>query len=234
MNSALIALLLSSMPAPTSLWELTREAPLVVFARVESVKKPESHFERVRLRVKEVWKGAPVKTVDVHNLTMTVCPAPDDFPVGREVVVFLEPSKLKASSPLWRSRSMRVVDTPRHLAALKAAVINADDQKADWAVAAFKSEFTRRDALLELEGVELSSSMFEELEQAFIDTPMTDELMLPTMKLFRSHDSERLSSAFAATIDQLAAKETQPKWFFEVVDLQYERVREKRTRDLQP
>lgn len=239
MNTVLLLMTFASMPQPTSLWELTREAPLVLFAEVESI----SHERRrgvfripeevtVRLRVKEVWKGPPVATVDVRSTAWSE---------GLEVVVFLElddlsqfvESKGKKPARVWRSPrslTMQIIHTQSQLAALKSAVINAatmrDDQRTEWGVAAFESEFTRHDALFELgRDATLTHDMLETLELAFIQKPTLDETLLSTMSLLRTHHSERLDLAFGFAIEQLAAREARPSWLPAAVELQAQRVK---------
>ena len=87
-------------PAP-SLWELTRDAELIVLARVEStVRKPTSpvacNHEIFRepaiatLIVEQTWKGPPSDRVEVlYNASSARCPAPPRFEPGLELVAFL-------------------------------------------------------------------------------------------------------------------------------------------------
>ncbi len=88
--------------APMTLWELTLEAELIVWAEVEAVTTRAfkdydeyklSGFEEgvARLRVREVWKGTahPDERVEVAYLPFTSCPAPPRYEQGLLVVAFL-------------------------------------------------------------------------------------------------------------------------------------------------
>lgn len=241
MNTAWLLMAFASMPEPTSLWETTREAPLVIFARVESTTRAGT----ARLRVKEVWKGPPVTNVDVRYDAMSFCPPADSYSEGVDVVVFLEPtfdaanlsdfvaSKGRSPARIWRSTrplTMQTITSQPQLAALKLAVISAaslrDDQRLEWGVAAFESERTRPDALVELgSNPTLTKAQLEKLEDAFIRKPLLDDTLLSTMLLLRPQQTERLNLAFGFAIEQLAARDVQPNWFPEVVELYAQRLK---------
>ncbi|MCP3061958.1 hypothetical protein LXT21_24550 [Myxococcus sp. K38C18041901] len=88
--------------APMTLWELTLEAELIVWAEVEAVTTRTfedydayklSGFEEgvARLRVLEVWKGTahPDERVEVAYSPSMNCPAPPRYVQGLPVVAFL-------------------------------------------------------------------------------------------------------------------------------------------------
>ncbi|SET50895.1 hypothetical protein SAMN05443572_102524 [Myxococcus fulvus] len=91
--------------APRTLWELTRDAELVVWAEVEAVtiRTFEDYDEYelsgleegvARLRVLEVWKGTayPDERVEVAYEPSIYCPAPPRYEQGLLVVAFLSRS----------------------------------------------------------------------------------------------------------------------------------------------
>jgi hypothetical protein len=96
--------------SPVTLWDLTREAELILVAKVqgthagrveiETFKQAlpfvtqgnpgaEASEEFARLEVLEVWKGSAGHLVDVETHSGMVCPAPGRFIVGERVLVFL-------------------------------------------------------------------------------------------------------------------------------------------------
>lgn len=106
-----VVLMLASLPRaeafpinPRTLWELTEEAELAVWADVEEVvamprgesddaENPNPFAgEIARLRVREVWKGSarPDERVEVHFNSGIVCPAPPRYEPGLAVVAFLK------------------------------------------------------------------------------------------------------------------------------------------------
>lgn len=87
---------------PVPMRELWREADLVLVVEVgepewikQNADSDEEDFEiseaRVRLKVKETWKGkAPGEEVEVHFSAALVCPAPPRFEPGKTQLVYLE------------------------------------------------------------------------------------------------------------------------------------------------
>lgn len=87
--------------SPQTLWELTRQAQLVVLVEVETLRQETRrsefdgdvfHFEDgfAHLRVLETWKGPRLERVVVPFNDGVVCPAPPVFVAGKRAVVFLE------------------------------------------------------------------------------------------------------------------------------------------------
>ncbi|MFY1830386.1 hypothetical protein ACN47A_31020 [Myxococcus fulvus] len=88
--------------APMTLWELTLEAELIVWAEVEAVTSRITDSDEdpwlsgieestARLRVIEVWKGTahPDERVEVAYSPSVLCPAPPRYAQGLLVVAFL-------------------------------------------------------------------------------------------------------------------------------------------------
>lgn len=87
--------------SPHTLWELTRQARLVVLAEVEDVTEETQTLEFAgdplilktavaHLRVLEAWKGPRLERLEVPFSPDTVCPAPPSYVKGKRVVAFLE------------------------------------------------------------------------------------------------------------------------------------------------
>lgn len=84
---------------PVSLWDLVRDADLIVVAELEEVVQAppqpegeEHEWDRdvARLRVLESWKGPQLAAVEVNFTLGLVCPAPPRFVAGETVTAFLE------------------------------------------------------------------------------------------------------------------------------------------------
>lgn len=91
--------------APRTLWDLTKQAELVVWADVEEVtalppaesREEEQHRDRwddgevAHLRIRETWRGKalPGEQIDVRFNGSYICPAPPRYTPGLAVIAFL-------------------------------------------------------------------------------------------------------------------------------------------------
>jgi hypothetical protein len=85
--------------SPVTLWELTEQADLVVWAEVEESgfrpgydpEDDDDWFDsQARLRVLETWKGPQRERVAVRFTANLICPAPAVYLAGERVLAFLE------------------------------------------------------------------------------------------------------------------------------------------------
>ena len=84
--------------SPVTLWELTAEADLIVWAKVEEEALPRGSGEpdddfnsaAASLRVLETWKGRRRERVEVRYAAGMICPAPARYLPGRRVLAFLD------------------------------------------------------------------------------------------------------------------------------------------------
>lgn len=84
--------------SPVTLWDLTSEADLIVWAEVDQAGTrpdydPEDESDwldgEAHLRVLETWKGRQRERLTVHYEAMMICPAPARYLEGRRVLAFL-------------------------------------------------------------------------------------------------------------------------------------------------
>lgn len=177
--SALLAALLLAPPvvtafpvSPKTLWELTRDAELVVLARVEkaSVLSQEELGEAasralpglVALEVLEIWKGRAEGRVPVIHQPHLICPSPARYVEGETVLAFLghvdeDPSPLYRTVALsYGSLYPEAEDVPlfrrlvRRAVALQRARRVSPEARRDWLVTAASHRATRWHGLFEL------------------------------------------------------------------------------------
>lgn len=80
---------------PVTLWQLAKDADVVVLAQVIRVDSPErgdgDHFARdtAHLKVHELWKGDAYGSIEVAFGRGVICPAPPRYEPGETVLAFL-------------------------------------------------------------------------------------------------------------------------------------------------
>lgn len=166
--------------APVTLWPLTQEAELIVWADVEQVRiaprergedgMPFDGGEIATLKVRETWKGAvsPGERIEVRFSSDIICPAPPWYRAGRPVIAFLaqEGSQWGTVGMSYGTRHpknptdvdpyRRVVTAARDAQArvarsgLPGKTVDLQQERIEWQVHAALHPATRWDGLYEL------------------------------------------------------------------------------------
>lgn len=166
--------------APVTLWSLTQEAELIVWADVEQVRiaprergddeMPLDGGEIATLRVRETWKGSvsPGERIEVHFSSDIICPAPPSYGAGRPVIAFLDQGDGRwwtvglsygtrhPKNPADVDAYRRVVTAARDAQARAARsgpqgkAVDIQQERLDWQVHAALHPATRWDGLYEL------------------------------------------------------------------------------------
>lgn len=178
-QAALVVALLAAAGAqaypisPVTLWDLTREADLVVWAEVEevairAVEEDDAGYDddedwltgTAQLRALETWKGPQRVRLTVRYEADLLCPAPAVYLEGERVLAFLE----RAPDRTWRTVALSYgthyprgpeVDDYRHLVAealrlQRSPAAARPDARLDWLVEAASRPGTRWHGLFEL------------------------------------------------------------------------------------
>ncbi|NTX52960.1 hypothetical protein [Myxococcus sp. CA039A] len=164
---------------PVTLWPLTQEAELIVWADVERVRiaprerdeqgMPWDDDEIATLKIRETWKGSvrPGERVEVLFSSDIMCPAPPRYEPGRSVIAFLSNGNGRwwtvgmsygtrhPTNPADVDAYRRGVTAARGAQARSAPpqrkeTANSEQEHLDWQVRAALHPATRWDGLYEL------------------------------------------------------------------------------------
>jgi len=187
---------------PSTLWELTEEADLVVLATVvrtepgqESEKDPFTRDVAV-LQVKEVWKGKVGAEVRVSYSSGMICPAPPRFEPLLDVVAFLERTRdgksYHVGSLSYGTLYPEFRDLPAFRSLVKEAMAlqaSADKSAAarnrtEWLVKAVEEPATRWHGLYELDSSSDGMHAFYDNRQRTGRADLTPEQRQRILKAF--------------------------------------------------
>ena len=161
-----------------TLWTMTRDAPLIVLARVERLHAgaaaPETFATAryllescggregsglARLHVLEVWKGETGPEIDVETDAGMICPAPPRFVPGRTVLAFLTAGSRGVFRVPYLSYGT-LYPASTQVATIRSRVVEAialnakrpvpDAARHEWLVRCASHDVTRWDGLYEL------------------------------------------------------------------------------------
>lgn len=242
---------------PVTLWSLTQEAQLIVWADVQRVSPlPQEDYSEpsmddgdiATLKVRETWKGSvnPGEHIDVHFAATLSCPAPARYELGFAVVAFLMKWRgqwhtlaysygtryPEGSSEVEAFR--RVVAAAREAQALGTPKGNGKETpefeaaRRDWHVLASLHPATRWDGLYGATlGPGLTQTHRQQLARALVDHPPFDAELLDLLAALRGFPSKAVDRKVANILEALITEKEAPDWAGLALDRLRERYGEK-------
>lgn len=248
MTAFFLAVVLAYPIPPQTVWSLSREADLIVLARVDAIRTLNlSDQDTVRLpshlavlAVAEVWKGTVPERIEVGFDRNVICPAPAVYLAGQRVVAFLGRHG-EAWYTLGLSYGTRYPMGAKGEQAMAAAVqlalaAPADDEitRQRWALKVFADRVTRWDALYTLnhktdvhhayydrdkgESPRLSREALATLSAAFVKAPSYDATLVQVLKLLGPRLEPQVLRAAVDAFETIMVKRQAPWWAPEVME----------------
>ncbi|NVJ26761.1 hypothetical protein HUW62_36640 [Myxococcus sp. AM011] len=243
--------------APVTLWSLTHEAELVVWADVERVRQlPREPYaapslddsDVATLKVRETWKGSahPGERIDVHFAANLDCPRPARYEPGLAVVAFLMKQRGQwhtvalsygtryPEGPSEVEAFRRVVTTAREAQSLGPpsgrgqATPDFEAARRDWHVLASLHPATRWDGLYGATlGPGLTQAHRQQLARALVEHPPFDPELLQMLAALRGYSSKAVDRKVANILETLITEKEAPAWAGFALDRLRERYGEK-------